>query len=65
MISISEIKWNKVHQSNFSLTLTDLTDKVLFMASNFSVIPIRWLLTVDSGHAKTQTADCADREDQG
>ena len=44
MISFSEIKWNKVHQ-NSSLTLFD---KVFFMASNFSVIPIRWLLTIDS-----------------
>ena len=46
MTSFSEIKWNKVHQQNsfFDLELK----KFFFMVSTFSVIPIRWVLTVDS-----------------
>ena len=47
MISFSEIKWNKVHQENSFLPLIMSLQNVL-MISNFSVIPIRWLLTVDS-----------------
>ena len=46
MISFSEIKWNKVSTSVklfFDLELT----LIFFTASNFSVISIRWLLTVD------------------
>ena len=42
MISFSEIKWNK--QSTIC-HITSYSTSVIF---NFSVIPIRWLLTVDS-----------------
>ena len=43
---------DKVEKSTSVKLFFDLqlpsTDKVVFMASNFSMIPIRWLLTVDS-----------------
>ena len=54
MMSFSEIKWNKGHQENsfFDLestkTICHITSYSTSVISDFSMIPIRWLLTVDS-----------------
>ena len=55
MISFSAIKWNKAHHqydSFFDLeptkTICHITSYGTFVVSNFSVILIGWLLTVDS-----------------
>ena len=48
MISFSEIKRNEVHQENSFYFLTLNYQSLFLMVSNFSVIPISWVLTVNS-----------------